>query len=42
MSSIHDADYVHGPGCGHKAAPCHIVNDHLHYPHWAIAITMAQ
>lgn len=34
----HDADHVHGPGCGHEAVPhgdhtCYLVNGHLHHPH---------
>jgi hypothetical protein len=34
----HDADHVHGPGCGHEAVTHgdhvdYIVGDHLHHPH---------
>ena len=34
----HDADHVHGPGCGHEAVPhgdhvCYLVDGHLHHPH---------
>ena len=34
----HDADHVHGPGCGHEAVPHgdhidYIVNGHLHHQH---------
>jgi hypothetical protein len=34
----HDADHVHGPGCGHEAVQHgdhidYVVDDHLHHPH---------
>ena len=34
----HDADHVHGPGCGHEAVPHgdhvdYLVDGHLHHPH---------
>lgn len=34
----HDADHVHGPGCGHEAVPhgdhvCYLVDGRLHHPH---------
>ena len=34
----HDADHVHGPGCGHEAVPhgdhvCYLVNGRRHHPH---------
>lgn len=36
--SGHDADHVHGPGCGHEAVPHgdhvdYLVDGHLHHPH---------
>ena len=36
--SGHDADHVHGPGCGHEAVPHgdhidYIVDGHLHHQH---------
>jgi hypothetical protein len=36
--SGHDADHVHGPGCGHPAVPHgdhvdYLVDGHLHHPH---------
>ena len=36
--SGHDADHVHGPGCGHEAVPHgdhvdFLVDGHLHHPH---------
>lgn len=34
----HDADHVHGPGCGHEPVPHgdhidYLVDGHLHHPH---------
>ncbi|MEO0803974.1 MAG: hypothetical protein AAFY57_17105 [Cyanobacteria bacterium J06642_2] len=34
----HDADHVHGAGCGHEPVPhgdhiCYLVDGHLHYQH---------
>ena len=36
--SGHDADHVHGPGCGHEPVPHgdhidYLVDGHLHHPH---------
>ncbi|TWT96584.1 hypothetical protein [Neorhodopirellula pilleata] len=36
--SGHDANHVHGPGCGHEAVPHgdhvdYLVDGHLHHPH---------
>lgn len=36
--AAHDADHVHGPGCGHEPVPHgdhvdYLVEGHLHYPH---------